>query len=98
FIVSATQSCAAMATDRVNLIDKYDARRVFLSLLKQVAHPRSAHPDKHLHEIGAADAEERHVGLTRDGARQQRLSGSRRPHQQHAFGNPAAELNELLRI
>ena len=42
--------------------------------------------------------EERHLGFARDGARQQRLAGTRRAHHEHALRNLAAELLELGRV
>jgi len=97
-VVTAAEAGAAMAADRVDLVDEDDARRVLLALLEQVAHARRADADEHLDEVGAADREERHVRFTRDRAREQGLAGSRRAHQQHALRNTAAELLELLRL
>ena len=50
-----------------------------------------AHAHEHFHKIGAADAEKRNSGLPGNGAGQQGFSGSRRPHEEDAFGNPASE-------
>ena len=61
-------------------------------------HTAGAHAHEHLDEVGTGDGEERHVGLTRDGARQQGLAGTRRAHEQTALGNLAAQALELLRI
>ena len=68
-----------------------------LGLREQVAHPRRAHADEHLHELGAGEAEERHPRLARHRAGQQRLAGARRADQQHALGDAAAQPPELLR-
>ena len=97
-VVSAAEAGAAMAADRVDLVDEDDAGRVLLALLEQVAHARGADADEHLDEVRAADREERHVRLAGDRARQQRLARSGRAHEQHALGNPSAELLELLRL
>ena len=97
-VVAAAEAGAAMTADGVDLVDEDDAGRVLLALLEQVAHARGADADEHLDEVGAADREERHVGLAGDGAREQRLAGSRGAHQQHALRNAAAELLELLRL
>jgi hypothetical protein len=59
---------------------------------------RRAHADEHFDEVGTRDAEERHLGLAGDGARQQRLAGTRRADQQHAARNAAAQLLEFLRV
>ena len=97
-VVSAAEARAAMAADGVDFIDEDDAGSVLLALLEQVADAAGADADEHLDEVGAGDGEERNVGFAGDGARQQGLAGSRRPDQQHAFGNAAAELLELLRL
>src|SRR5437764_721877 len=82
---------AAGAAERVELVDKDDARRLLPRLLEQITHARGADPDKHLDEFRAVDREERHIGLAGDGSRQQRLAGPRRADQQHPFRHPAAE-------
>ena len=97
-VVAAAEARAAVTADGVDLVDEDDAGRVLLALLEQVAHAPGAHADEHLDEVRPADREERHVGLTRDRAGQQRLAGSRRAHQQHALRDAAAELLELLRL
>ena len=97
-VVAAAEAGAAMAADRVDLVDEHDAGRVLLALLEEVAHARRADADEHLDEVRAADREERHVRFAGDRAREQRLAGSRRAHQQHALGNASAELLELLRL
>ena len=76
-VVPAAEARAAVATDRVDLVDEDDAGRVLLALLEEVAHAARADADEHLDEVGARDAEERHAGLARDGAREQRLAGAR---------------------
>ena len=70
------QRAAAPLADRVDLVDEDDRGRG-LAGREQVADPRRAHPDEHLHEARARQREERNVGLARDGPRQQRLAGSR---------------------
>ncbi len=97
-VVAAAEAGAAVAADGVDLVDEDDAGRVLLALLEQVAHARGADADEHLDEVGARDREEGHVGLAGDGAREQRLAGARRAHQQHALGDLAAQLLELLRV
>ena len=84
-VVAAAEAGAAMAADRVDLVDEDDAGRVLLALLEQIADARGADADEHLDEVRAADREERNVGFARDGAREQRLAGAGRAHQQHAL-------------
>ncbi len=97
-VVTAAQARAAMAADRVDLVDEDDARRMLLGLLEHVAHARGADADEHLDEVGTGDGEERHLRLAGDGARQQGLAGTGRAHHQHAARNLAAELLELARV
>src|SRR3954447_14328949 len=97
-VVTAAEAGAAMAADRVDLVHEDDAGRVLLGLLEEVAHTRGAHADEHLDEVRPRDREERDAGLARDGARQQRLAGARRPVEEHALRDPGAERLELLRV
>ena len=97
-VVAAAEAGAAVAADRVDLVDEDDAGRVLLGLLEQVAHARGADADEHLDEVRAADAEERDARLAGDGTRQQRLAGAGRAVQQHALGDAGAELLELLGV
>src|SRR6185503_17053893 len=60
-IGSAAKTCAAVASNRVNLIDKDDARSILLALLEQIASSAGAHADKHLHKVRARDGEERYI-------------------------------------
>ena len=87
-----------MAPDGVDFVDEDEARRVLLALLEHVAHAARADAHEHLDEVGAADAEERHVRLTGDGPGEQRLAGARRADQQHALGNLAAQALEFLGV
>ena len=96
-VVRATEAGAALAPDRVDLVDEDDARRVALGLVEQVADARGADADEHLDELGARDREERHARLAGDGAGEERLAGARRAHEEHAARDPRAEGVELLR-
>ena len=87
FVVTATQTGAALTTDGIDLIDENDARRVLLGLLEQIANPGCADADEHLDEVRAGDGEKGHPGLACDGAGQQRLTGSGRAVEQHALGD-----------
>src|SRR5690606_8563668 len=84
-VVAAAEAGAAMTADGVDLVDENDAGRVLLALLEQVAHARGADADEHLDEVGAADREERDVGLAGYRAGQQRLARARLADEQHAL-------------
>src|SRR5262245_8692445 len=96
--MSAAHAMAAVTAYRVDFVDENDARRRFLSLLEHVANARGADADKHLHEIGATDGEERHISFTCDGACQQGLASTGRTDHQHALGNTATEFLKFFRI
>ena len=97
-VVPAAEAGAALAADRVDLVDEDDAGRVLLALVEEVADARGADADEHLDEIGAADGEEGHVGLAGHGPGQQGLACPRRADEQHALGDAAAEPLELARL
>ena len=97
-VVAAAQAGAAMAADRVDLVDEDDAGGVLLALLEHVAHAAGADTHEHLDEVGTGNREEGDIGLASDGAGQKRLTGARRADQQHALGDLAAETLEFLRI
>ena len=88
----------ARAADRVQLVDEDDRRRRLLGLLEQVAHARGAHAHDRLDELRGRHGEEGGVRLARHRAGQQRLAGPRRPVEQHAAGDPRAELRVALRV
>src|SRR5580765_4998711 len=89
---------AAVAADRVDFVDKNDAGRGFLSLLEHVADARGADADEHLHEIRAADGEERYVSFTRDGASKQGFASAGWADHQYALGNAATEFLKFFRV
>src|SRR6202011_6128207 len=90
-VIATAETGAAMAADRVDLVDEDDAGRVLLRLLEHVAHARRADTDEHLDEVGAGDREERDIGFAGDGARQQRLAGAGRADEEHAARDAPAE-------
>ena len=90
FLVAAHGRLHADFAERVQFVDEDDAGRLRLRLPEQIAHAGGAHADEHLDEFRSAEAEEGHLRLAGDGAREQRLAGARRTDEQHAFGNAAA--------
>src|SRR5690606_15076670 len=98
FVVAASGAGTAMAADRVDFIDEYDAGSGLLGLLEHVAYTRSTDADEHFDKVGARDGEERHLGLAGDGLGQQRLAGPGRTDHEHATRNARAELLELARV
>ena len=53
FVITAAQASTALTTDSINLVDKDDARRVFLGVVEHIAYAGRAHTDKHFHKIRA---------------------------------------------
>src|SRR5688500_7159133 len=87
-----------MAAHRVDFVDEDNAGRVLLALLEQIADTRGSDADEHLDKVGTTNGEKRYVGFAGDRTREERLTGPRRTHEQHAFRNPSAELLKLLRF
>ena len=96
-VVAAAESRAALAADRVDLVDEDDRGRLLARGVEQVADARRADADEHLHEVGARHRDERHARLTGDRACDERLAGSRRADEQHALRDARADLAELAR-
>ena len=97
-VVAAAEARAAVPADGVDLVDEDDAGRVLLALLEEVADARGADADEHLDEVRAGDREERDVRLAGDRAGEEGLARAGRADQEHALGDLAAELLELLRV
>ena len=96
--VGPAEAGAALAADRVDLVDEDDAGRVALGLVEQVADAARADADEHLDELGTGDREERHSRLACDRAGKERLTGSRRPDEEDAAWNARPERVELLGV
>src|SRR4029077_14724900 len=97
-VVTTTEAGAALAADRVDLVDEDDARRILLGLIKKVANASRADADEHLDELGAADAEEGHPSLAGHRLAEQRLAGTRRPDEEDALGDARAHRDELVGV
>ena len=97
-IVTAAVTRATMTTDSVNLVDKHDARCVFLGLFEHVTDTGCAHAYKHFHKVRTGNGEERHTRLTCDRPRKKRLTCARRTNKQRALRNLSAQTREFLRV
>ena len=98
FVMTTAETGTAMASDCIDLIDKNDARSIFLALFEKVADTAGADADKHLYKIRTRYRKERHTCLAGNGLCQERFSGSRRSDHQDALRDLAAEFLKLLRI
>mmetsp|Transcript_13870 Transcript_13870/g.36847 ORF Transcript_13870/g.36847 Transcript_13870/m.36847 type:complete len:361 (-) Transcript_13870:789-1871(-) len=86
----------AAAADRVNLVDKYDARRVApLRRLEQIAHATRADADEHLLELRTRAVEKWDTRLARHSLREQSLARARRPDEENALRQLATQSREL---
>ena len=82
--MSAAHAGAALATNRINLVDKDDAGTVFFGLFEQVTDAGGTHTDEHFHKVRAGDGIERYACLTGHGPGQQGFTGSGWAVEQHA--------------
>ena len=97
-VVAAAQASATLAADSVDLVDKDDRRSRFLGMLEQVTHAARANAHEHFDEFRTRNAEERHLGLARNGTCEQRFARARRAYEQAATRDFRAEVLVLLRV
>ena len=95
-VVAAAQASAPLPAHGVDLIDEDHRGGAPFGGVEQVPDPGRAHAHEHLHEIGAGDGEEGHLGLPRHGLGHEGLAGPRRAHQQDALRYAGAHLGEPL--
>ena len=67
FIMATANTCAALTSHSVNFINKYNARSIFLRLIKEIANARRSNPHKHFHKVRTADGEKRDTGFSSHG-------------------------------
>ena len=91
FVVAAELAAVAALTNRIDFIDEDTAGRLFLCLLKQVAHTGGAHAHEHFYKFTAANREERHLRFTSHSLGQQCFTGARRAHEQCTLGHISAD-------
>ena len=94
FVVAAAEPGAALAADRVDLVDEDDGGRLLARGLEEVADTARADTDEHLHEVGPAHGEEGHPRLAGDGTGEERLAGARGADEKDALRHPGADLLE----
>ena len=85
---------AALAPDRVDLVDEDDRRGLLARGLEEVTHAARTDADEHLHEVRSADGKEGDAGLAGNRTREQRLACARGTDQQDAFRHASADLLE----
>jgi len=98
FIMATAKAGAAGAPDAVQFINEDDRRCLLARLFEHLAHPARADADEDLDEFRPGGGKERHVGLTRQRPRQQRLAGARWSHQQHTMRHRGTDLLKPLGV
>ena len=76
FVMPAAQACATLTAHCIDFIDKHDAWRIFLGLIKQVADAGSTYAYEHFHKIGTGNGKERNTGFSGNSPGQQRFAGT----------------------
>ena len=97
-VIAIAKARATMATDRVDFVDKDNARRVLLGFGEHVTDAARADTDEHFDKVRSRNCKERHTRFTRNRAGKQRLAGAGATHEQRALGNLAAEARKLGRV
>ncbi len=98
-VVLAMEAAAeASRADGVELVDEDDRGRVLARLLEELADTRGAEAGEHLDERRGALRVEVRARRARDGLRQQRLPGARRPVEEDPARHASAETLEALAV
>ena len=98
FIVATAKSGTTLTADSINLVNKDDAGSTLFSLVKQITYAGCAYADKHLHKIGARNAEEGYACLAGNSLSQQGFTCTRRSVQKHTLRNLSTQVIILLRM
>ena len=96
--MTAAHTVTTVTADSVDLIDKDDARRVLLGLLKHVTNTACTNAHEHFNKVGTGNSEERYLGLTRNRLGDQGFTRTWRTHHQYAARDTPAQTLELARI
>ena len=95
-IVAAANTCTALTSHCVDLVDEDQTRAVFFGAFEQIAHPAGTNTNKHLHKFRTGEGEEGNTCFTSDGLGEKRFARSGRAYQQHSFGNLRSNRGETL--
>ena len=98
FVVASAETCASLATYRVDFVDEHYARHALFSHCEKVSHPACAHADEHFNEVRSAYGKERNVSLSRNRLCEQRFTCSRRAYEKHALRNSRAEKSKFFGV
>ena len=95
--MTAAETSATLAADRVDFVDENDRFPHATSLLKEVSDAARAYTDEHFHKVRAGDAEESNPCFTRHRSGEQGLAGSGRADEKNALRDPGTNFCEPLR-
>ena len=94
-VVGASQACTSASCDSVDLIYEYDAGRILFCFFKHVADAGRADTDKHLHKIGARNAEKGHLCLSCNSSCQKSFTCSGSALEKDTLGDTRADFSVL---
>ena len=97
-VIAAAPATATVTTDRINLVDEYNAGCLLFCLLKHIANTGCTHTDKHFYKVGTGNREKGYFCLAGNGFGQKRLTCPRWTHHQHAFGDTPTKALEFTWI
>ena len=97
-VVAAKAAAIALFADGIDLVDKDDARGLFLGLLKQIADLGGATADEHLDELRTRNAKERHARLAGNSLGEQGFTGTRRANKESTARQLGANFLVALRL
>ncbi len=96
FVVTSTQTGAALPAHSVNLIYKKDGGGRLFSGVKGITSPGSSYAYEHLHKFRSRQVKKWHPRLSRYRSGQQGLTSSRRAHKKDASGNFGSHIKIFL--
>ena len=92
FVVAAAEACASLTSNRIDLVDKNDARCVFLCLFEQVSDSGRTYTYEHFHEVRTAYRKERHSCFSGCRSGDIGLTCSRRAYEQYTLRYPCTQI------
>ena len=92
--MSAAETCAAVTSHCVYLVDEYYRRGILARSLEEVTHSGCTDTDIHFNEIRTGYGVERYTRLARDRLRKKSFTRSGRPHEEYTVRNLCAKLRK----
>mmetsp|Transcript_2572 Transcript_2572/g.4000 ORF Transcript_2572/g.4000 Transcript_2572/m.4000 type:complete len:321 (-) Transcript_2572:551-1513(-) len=96
FIVTSSESCSALTSNGIDLINEDDARRVLLGLVEHITHTRSSNTNKHLYKFGTRNGDEWHTCLSSNSLGEEGLTSTRGSIEDDTTRNAASVLGVSL--